>query len=63
MLNVLFQPLFDMYNHFGIKGTFKNHKLQKSNFSKNQKPPYNFFVFWATRIIQTFLKYADKTLL
>ena len=54
------------WNHFfdliGMRRTYKNCKNQKSNFSKNQKP-YNFFVFWATTTIHTFLKSSYKTVI
>ena len=62
MLQVLLKALIDLGARFGIRRTFWNRKIQKSNFSKNQKP-YNFFVFWATTTIYTFLKSSDKTVI
>ena len=60
MLQVLLKALFDLGARLGIRTTFYNRKIQKSIFSKNQKP-HNFFVFWATTTIHTFLKSSDKT--
>ena len=57
------------WNHFLIRGPvtelgelFKISKFKNPFFRKikNQKP-YNFFVFWATTTIHTFLKSSDKT--
>ena len=62
MLQVLLKALFDLGARLGIRRTFWNRKIQKSIFSKNQKP-YNFFVFWATTTIHTFLKSSDKTVI
>ena len=62
MLQVLLKALFDLGACLGIRRTFQNRKIQKSNFSKNQKP-YNFFVFLATRTIHTFLKSSDKSVI
>ena len=62
MLQVLLKALFDLGARLRIRRTFLNRKIQKSNFSKNQKP-YNFLVFWATTTIHTFLKYSDKTVI
>ena len=62
MLQVLLKALFDQVARLGIRRTFQNRKIQKSNFSKNQKP-YTFFGFWATTTIHTFLKSSDKTVI
>ena len=65
MLQVLLKALFDLSARLGIRRTFENRKIAKfkNPIFRKIKKPYNFFVFWATTTIHTFLKSSDKTVI
>ena len=61
MLQVLLKPLFDLGALFSELGElFKIAKFKNHFFEKLRLQPYNFFVFWATTTIHTFLKSSEK---